>query len=243
MFNINLSKEETRQTVQLCLSKAGYADNIEAKVNIILDGSGSMHTFYQNGTVSALVDRALAVGFHFDDDGSIDVFDFADGQRHRQLEPATQDDHGSYKLDMLGGGTSYSPVVKRMVDFYYKDSKQVIKSGGFCGFFQKKEVIETAPEGRDGHGDNHPVFSIFITDGETWNEGLDQTVITKVLKEHPDLFIQFVGIGNSTFSFLKRLADSNNNCGFAHVQSLSSTSDSDLMTQILSPKAKAILTK
>lgn len=242
MFNLNLSKEQARETVKLCLSKAGYADNVEAKVNIILDGSGSMHSFYMNGTVRALVDRALAVGFHFDDDGSIDVFDFSDGSNHRQLPSATQDDHGSYHLQMLGGGTDYSPVLERMVDFYYKEQQVVKKSGGFCGFFQKKTIETISPEGRDGSSDQHPVFSIFITDGQSWNESADRKVINKILKEHPNLYIQFIGIGTSNFSFLKSF-ENNPNCGFAHVKNLSSTSDEELMTQILSPKAKEILTK
>lgn len=244
-MKLNLSKEETRSLVSFCLSKAGYENGVEAKVNIVLDGSGSMGNLYRNGTVSALVDRALAVGYRFDDDGSIDVFDFANGDRHRPLPQATQDDHGSYMQgkSMLGGGTAYGPVLERVEDFYYGTTEVVKKEGGIFGLFAKKTVTTEAAEGRDGMEDQFPVFTIFVTDGESLQQYEDSQVINRIMKERKDMFVQFVGIGSSSFNFLRQLDSKFENCGFVEVGDLGSISEEDLMMQILSEKAKNVLTK
>ena len=236
-FSLNTSKTELQKALKICLSKQGYADDTEAKVNLIVDGSYSMGNLYQNGTVKALIQRALVIGEKFDDDGAIDVFDFADGDRHRMHEQATQESFDTYNISILGGGTAYAPVVKRMTDFYYKEEKG---SKGFLGLFKKKAK---AAEGRDGMDDKHPVFSIFITDGETLQRDEDQRVLDKILKKHPDMFIQFVGIGRESFSFLRQMEKAHKNAGFTHVSNLSSLTDEELLRSILSEKAKNVLNK
>ena len=51
----------------------------------------------------------------------------------------------------------------------------------------------------------NPVYVIFITDGD--NDDKPQTeAVMKELSQH-GVFIQFVGIGNNDFPFLKRLDD------------------------------------
>lgn len=238
-MNINLSKQEMTQALNIHLEKVGYTDGVEAKVCIVMDGSGSMTGMYRNGTVQGLVNRALVIGDRFDDDGTINVFDFSDGDDHRQLPDATQNDFGTYMEDkcMIGGGTDYSPVIKRVEEFFYKGEKG---SKGFLGFGKK---APTAPEGRDGNGDNFPVYCIFITDGETWHEGEDKKVIQKILNKRKDMFIQFVGIGNSSFKFLRTMASSIDNCGFADVTDFNNTTEEELLRKLLPMEAKDILTQ
>lgn len=243
-MDIKLSKKKAVELVELSLSKAGATGKVEAKVNIVLDGSGSMHHLYRNGTVSALVNRALAVGFKFDDDGTIDVFDFAHGDRHRQLAPAKQSDYGKYSIELLGGGTAYGPVLNRVSDFYYKevDEKVVTKSGGFLGFFQKEEVTHKKgpAKGRDSYEDKHPVFTIFITDGESQQVARDYDTIKSITEKHEDMFIMFVGVGHEKFSFLKGLANDLPNVDFYDAGDLSQ-GDEALFDGILSKKAIKVL--
>ena len=45
-FSLNTSKTELQKALKISLSKQGYADDTEAKVNLIVDGSHSMHNLY-----------------------------------------------------------------------------------------------------------------------------------------------------------------------------------------------------
>lgn len=243
-MNINLSKAKSEEIVNITLSKNGFKSDVEAKVNIIMDNSGSMHSLYSNGTVDALVNRALSIGHKFDDDGTIDVFDFGCGNDHRMLKPATQKDFGKYKIKPKGGGTEYFPVLHRMDKFYNESRLSVEKSGGFLGFFQKEVTVETAPAGRDGVEDDYPVFSIFITDGESLRSLQDMSRISKLLSARPKTFVMFVGLENGSskpnFSLLESLSAANDNADFYNAGDLKQ-GDQALFEGILSRKAYNVL--
>lgn len=244
-MDLNLSKKKAVEIVEISLSKNGFTKPVEAKVNIVLDGSHSMSTLYSNGTVNALVNRALAVGYKFDDDGTIDVFDFSDGDDHRQLRPAKQSDYGEYNPRMLGGGTAYGPVLNRVADFYYKPVQETktVKTGGFLGMFKKEKEVtleEKCPAGRDSFDDKYPVYTIFITDGETLQRARDYDIISKIAKTHKDMFIMFVGIGRENFRFLKDMEAKFDNIGFYDAGDLSQ-GDEELFSGILPTKAKQVL--
>lgn len=237
-MNINFSKEESVKKAKLYLKKAGYADGVEAKVCIVIDGSSSMTSMYSNGTVQSLVDRALVIGHIFDDDGAIDVFDFADGNNNRQLPQATQDDFGSYmdNKHMLGGATSYYPVLKRVDDFYYKtESKRA-----FFGFGKKTEV---AASGRDGLSDDYPVYVLFITDGETLTANSDYDGISALLSKRSDTHIHFVGIGNQQFNFIRTIANENDNATFSAVSGFNNLTEDELLRKLLPVEAKNTIAK
>lgn len=236
-MNINLSKSDAKEITTLILSKKGFSSDIKAKVNVVMDGSGSMSDLYDNGTVSTLVNRILTIGQFFDDDGSIDIFDFSNGDNFRQLEPSTQEDYDrTFKI--LGGGTSYSPVLREVERFYYSTEGM---SSGFLGMFKKK-VFNTVPEGREDANDKQPVFTVFITDGASGEPNKDLAEINDILSKRSDMFIMFVGIssGNVNFGMLKSIAKNNINAGFYDAGDLSQT-DQELFEGILSPKAASIL--
>lgn len=234
-MNINLSKSEAKDITTLVLSKKGFSSDIKAKVNVVLDGSGSMADLYDNGTVSTLVNRILTIGQFFDDDGSIDIFDFSHGDNFRQLEPSTQEDYDrTFKI--LGGGTSYSPVLREVERFYYSTEGM---SSGFLGMFKKK-VTDIVPEGREDANDKQPVFTVFITDGASGEAKKDLKEINDILANHPDMFIMFVGIGKEKFKMLESITENNSNAGFYDAGDLSQN-DQALFEGILSPKAASIL--
>lgn len=234
-MNINLSKSDAKEITTLILSKKGFSSDIKAKVNVVLDGSGSMADLYDNGTVSTLVNRILTIGQFFDDDGSIDIFDFSHGDNFRQLEPSTQEDYDrTFKI--LGGGTSYSPVLREVERFYYSTEGM---SSGFLGMFKKK-VTDIVPEGREDANDKQPVFTVFITDGASGEAKKDLKEINDILANHPDMFIMFVGIGKEKFKMLESITENNSNAGFYDAGDLSQN-DQALFEGILSPKAASIL--
>lgn len=218
---------DLRKKVELVLAKKGFDTNIAAKVCLILDESGSMRNEFNNGTVSNIVDRALAVGYKFDDDGSIDVWSFSDSYQRRP--EASQGDHGKYlQHRMMGGSTVYHGVLGAVADSYFEEKA----TGGFFGIGGKKEVTS-----RDGH----PAFVIFITDGEPDSRGQAVDKVGVILKKYPDMFVQFIGIGASQFPTLDTIASQNENCSLAVIGH--GDSDEDILDKFLNVKARKVLEK
>lgn len=209
--------------VELILTKKGFADNIVARVGIALDESGSMAHMFANGYVSKTVDRALSVGYKFDDNGEIDVWSFSSSVKAR--EPAQQSDFGSYvKHRMLGGSTLYHPVLADIGKHYFG---QPVKSS-FFGF--RKTVQEI---------DNTPVFVAFITDGMPDNENVALDEVSAILKKYPKMFVQFIGIGSGRYAVLKKLASENDNAAFATIEE--GDSDETVLEAFLNSKARKVL--
>lgn len=238
-MNATGSQLDLVKKVELVLEKKGFAKNIVAKVAIVLDESGSVAGMFQDGTISRQVDRALAVGYSFDDDGEIDVWSFAGPGRFVQREPATQDQYGSYlKHSMLSGSTCYHEVLNAVAKDYYAPSfKDVVTEkasvlGKLFGMKDKTKVEVTPAE-------NVPSFVVFITDGMPDNEEQALREVRKVLEAHPKMFVQFIGIGFSKFRTLERLAEENENAAFATIDP--NDSDDVVLDKFLNEKARKVL--
>ena len=80
-----------------------------------------------------------------------------------------------------------------------------------------------------------PAFIIFITDGENSDTFATNAVI-KELSEY-NIFVQFIGIGDEDFDYLKSLDDmkdrKHDNTGFTAVKDMNKMSDEQLYTEIL----------
>ena len=80
-----------------------------------------------------------------------------------------------------------------------------------------------------------PAFIIFITDGENSDTSATNAVI-KELSEY-NIFVQFIGIGDEDFDYLKSLDDmkgrKHDNTGFTAVKDMNKMSDEQLYTEIL----------
>ena len=80
-----------------------------------------------------------------------------------------------------------------------------------------------------------PAFIIFITDGENF----DTNETNKIIKElsNYNIFVQFVGIGNEDFKYLKSLDDMKgrkyDNTGFITVEDMNEMTDEELYTELL----------
>lgn len=191
----------------------------KAQVVFAIDISGSMSTLYSRGVVQELTDRLLGIGMNLDDNQSIDVFAF--GQGNYEIDSATQHNHTNFvngtllKKVRLEGDTRYGGVMKSIVDKYSQQKK---------GFFKK--TVETA---------TIPTYVVFVTDGNN----SDPKEAEKIIRESSDqaIFWQFVGIGNARFDFLQKLDDMSgrflDNADFFSVSDLTRVSDEDLYDKLL----------
>jgi hypothetical protein len=151
-------------------------------------------TFTVLGVIQKFAERILALGCRFDDDGSIDIFLFADracnagemkiGNLQAQLiQQMVNRSH-------VGGGTSYGPAIEEIRKFYFSKNS----------FFSSLLSIgkRTAPLKA-----KMPVYVMFVTDGDTSDESIAEEQIRS--SSYEPIFWQFMAIGRGGFSFLRKL--------------------------------------
>lgn len=227
---IDLSKKAKIQ-----LEKKQLLD-VKAEIVFVIDTSYSMGSLYNNGTVQELVDRLLGIGMNMDTNKSIDVFSFSD--RAKEVGRADEKNHMDYVESnriVVNGGTNYAPVMKLILDKYASSKK-----GFFSGLFSSKNKNQEIP-----------TFVFFITDGDNSDKS-DATELIKESSNQP-IFWQFVGIGNTNFSFLEKLDTMSgrflDNANFFQVNDIASISDDELYSRLLNEfptwlqqaKAKGVL--
>lgn len=157
------------------LEKKGLGEHT-ARVALCLDISGSMFDLYRSGKMQALVERVLAVGVRFDDDGQVDCFLF--GEKAHQPPPIGIDNFHSYVADVQGrygleGSTYYGKVMQLIRQHYFGTSGP-----------------RNAP-----HRDQTPVYVMFVTDGQTMDQQVTRDQV--VASSYEPLFWQFMAIGDS----------------------------------------------
>ena len=220
---VNLSK------CMVSLSKNTSIDlgNMRAKVVVAFDYSGSMSHLYKNGTVQNTLNRLVPLGLTFDDNGTIDVFLFQDDYRKiTDLNLSNYEDYVTNVINTSGyrmGGTNYAPVLRAII------TGDDISYGGFFGFGSKS--YSTAPIVDDGD----PTFILFLTDGENFDKRETDDIIRRC--SLMNVFIQFIGIGYSSFKYLQKLDEMEgrvrDNTGFSRMIDLDEADDKELYTNVL----------
>lgn len=213
---INFEKEHKSRVdlVKKEISNVGLS-NQKAQIVVVVDISGSMDYILRDGTVQNAFDRILPLALQFDDDGKIDVWLFHD-KAFNHKTPFTLRNRDSFvqreivsKYDL--GGTSYSPIITELSSKY--------KSAGKAGFFSKSD----------------PAYIVFLTDGDCGDYQPSENAIKKASSS--GIFWQFIGIGNSSFSFLEKLDTMSgrtvDNANFFHVNDLNYISDQELYKRML----------
>lgn len=216
---LNLSKEESLMQLNLkkdliqslCLEKKELHD-LTARVAVVMDFSGSMEPLYKRGTVQAILDRLLPVAMQFDDNGEMEVWLFSNS--FTRMPDISLDNYYNYLKNEKVlkkynmGGTRYAPVINDVVNKYTYEDKS-----------------------------NLPTLVLFITDGDNFSDDRVKTTeaITKASK-HP-IFWQFVGIGDSSFSYLEELDEMKgryiDNANFFAVNDLMNITDEELYNRLL----------
>lgn len=150
-----------------------------AAVYLVLDYSGSMRPYYEDGSVQALADRVLGLSAHLDDDGRVPVVFFStEVDAVEEISLAGHEGRVTAIAAGLGhmGKTAYDAAMEAVID-HYLDS-----------------------------GSSAPALVIFQTDGGPLNKVATERYLCKAARL--PLFWQFVGFGNtrsSQFDFLRRL--------------------------------------
>lgn len=210
---IDMSKhQENLEKVVINMSKGQKIDMTKhtARVAVAMDYSGSMSNLFNNGSVQDTITRLLPIALRFDDNGELECWLFSNDQR--RLEAVTIKNYKNYVRDVMKKSGMYMggtnyAPVLRGIVYYYKD-------------------IEPS---------TIPAFIIFITDGDNWDKDETNEIIRELSKYN--IFIQFVGIGNERFDYLKSLDDmkgrKNDNTGFIAVKDMCKMTDEELYTELL----------
>lgn len=194
---IDLSKK-----AGISLAKHNLAGE-RAAVYEVLDYSGSMRSFYRDGSVQTFTERVLAAAVHLDDDGSIPVIPFS-SVAHPLLEVSVDNYEGRVQamVDSLGhmGSTNYAAAMRAVIEHYRAS------------------------------GATAPALVIFQTDGSPDSRRDAEKVLCEAA--HLPIFWQFVGFGNDSFDFLRKLDELAvpkkriiDNAGFFHAGSNPSAMD------------------
>ena len=203
---LSLAKKAT-----ISLQKKGLTQ-LQARVGLVLDASGSMNSQYQKGRVQEVIERLLPLAVHFDDDGSLDCWGFA--QYPQQLSAVTlanyvgyiEREKGGWRLWPLGARINDEPAVIRKVIDFYQQSK-----------------------------DKTPAYVLFISDGGVGSSKAIKELIISAAKL--PIFWQFVGVGGSDYGILERLDDMKgrvvDNCNFFALDDLHDVSEQDLYDRLL----------
>lgn len=210
---IDMSKSaENLNKVLIDMSKGSKIDMTKhvARVALAMDYSGSMDRLYYNGSVQNVITRLLPIALKFDDNGELESWLFSD--REERLPAVSVNNYKTYvQKVMMKARMSMSGTnyapVLKDMVKYYKD-------------------IEPS---------SVPAFIIFITDGENF----DKAETNKIIKElsNYNIFVQFIGIGNEKFTYLKSLDNMegrvHDNTGFTAVKDMNKMTDGELYTELL----------
>jgi hypothetical protein len=160
------------------LTKHGL-DDLRAAVYLVVDHSGSMKPYYDDGSVQALADRVLGLSAHLDDDGRVPVVFFST-DIDAVTDIALTGHEGRIEQIAAGlghmGRTSYHLAMDAVID-HYLDS-----------------------------GATAPALVVFQTDGGPINKLAAERYLCKA--SQLPLFWQFVGFGDPgsrQFEFLRKL--------------------------------------
>lgn len=210
---IDMSKSaENLNKVLIDMSKGSKIDMTKhvARVALAMDYSGSMDRLYYNGSVQNVIIRLLPIALKFDDNGELESWLFSN--QEERLPAVNVNNYENYvqKVMMkarMSMGGTNYAPVLKDMVKYYKD-------------------IEPS---------SVPAFIIFITDGENF----DKAETNKIIKElsNYNIFVQFIGIGNEKFTYLKSLDSMegrvHDNTGFIAVKDMNKMTDGELYTELL----------
>ena len=203
---IDLTKKSLVQ-----LEKKNLLD-VQARVALVLDASGSMNHQYHNGDVQKVVDRLMPLAINFDNDGSFECWAFA--QYTTQLDDVTLTNVNQFIQTTKRGWRNWQvgarinqeiPAIEAVINYYQQ------------------------------FDDGIPVYVLFISDGGVGSGRQMQKVLTQAATL--PIFWQFVGIGGRNYGVLEKLDDMAgrivDNCNFFALDRITGISDERLYELLL----------
>ncbi|MFJ9574721.1 VWA domain-containing protein [Streptomyces bacillaris] len=162
-----------------------------AAVYLVLDRSGSMRSFYGDGSVQRLAEQALGLAAHFDDDGIVPLTFFS-----------TEVHTHKVRRGLLSRS---SKTIDIALNDYQGRVGAIHKGLGHMGRTNYATAMEAVIEHYQQSKTNAPAFVIFQTDGAP--DDKEQTTALLQQAAKLPIFWQFVGFGNDPFTYLRRLDD------------------------------------
>ena len=203
---IDLTKKSLVQ-----LEKKNLLD-VQARVALVLDASGSMNHQYHNGDVQKVVDRLMPLAINFDNDDSFECWAFA--QYTTQLDDVTLTNVNQFIQTTKRGWRNWQvgarinqeiPAIEAVINYYQQ------------------------------FDDGIPVYVLFISDGGVGSGRQMQKVLTQAATL--PIFWQFVGIGGRNYGVLEKLDDMTgriiDNCNFFELERITGISDERLYELLL----------
>ena len=203
---IDLTKKSLIQ-----LEKKNLLD-VQARVALVLDASGSMNHQYHNGDVQKVVDRLMPLAINFHNDGRFECWAFA--QYTTQLDDVTLSNVNQFIETTKRGWRNWQvgarineeiPAIEAVINYYQQ------------------------------FNDGVPVYVLFISDGGVGSGRQMQKVLTQAAML--PIFWQFVGIGGRNYGVLEKLDDMTgrivDNCNFFALDRITSISDERLYELLL----------
>jgi hypothetical protein len=192
-----------------------------AQVALALDISGSMVDLFDRGVVQQVVERVLALSVKFDDNGAVDIFLFGAGDY--AVGELKEAEFFGYVDRVIRAGydlesdTCYAGAIQRITRHYAPPPRLF---GSLLG------RTATKPD---------PAYVLFVTDGD--NSDPVETEQALIAASDKPIFWQFVGVGTSNFSFLKRLDTMPgrhiDNANFFQVNDIARIDDGELYRRLL----------
>lgn len=192
--------------------------NVQARVALVLDASGSMNWQYKNGDVQRIVNRLMPLAINFDDDGQFECWAFAN--LTTQLDDVNLNNVNDFINQTQLGWKNWHvgarinneiPAIEAVIDYFYPQSKKSIAQS------------------------NLPVYVLFISDGGVGNRRQMEKILTECA--NLPIFWQFVGVGGSNYGVLEKLDDLQgrvvDNCNFFALDHIKSVSDERLYELLL----------
>ena len=215
--SLNLNKEESLKQLNLrkekisslCLEK-NELNGLTARVCLVLDFSGSMEPLYLNGKVQQLIERLLPIAMQFDDNGEMECWLFSND--YHRISDISLDNYYNYIKN------------ENLLNDYYM--------GGTNYSPVMKDVVRkySVEEPMD-----IPTLVLFITDGDNFDKS--ETTREMIQASRHPIFWQFVGIGNSEFTYLEQLDEMEgryvDNANFFPATDLDRISDDELYHRLL----------
>lgn len=210
---IDMSKhQENLNKVVIDMSKGSKIDMSKhtARVALAMDYSGSMSELYEFGEVQKAITRLLPIALKFDDNGELETWLFSNN--YKMLDTMTIKNYDGYvkkvmrRSGIIMGGTSYSPVLEDIVEYY-----------------------------KDKHPSDIPAFVMFITDGENNDHRDTESIIRELSNYNMFVQFVGIGDENFNFlekldDLTGRKTD---NTGFIKVEDINKMTDEELYTEML----------
>ena len=202
-MSISLLKER-EEKVKICLKKKTDID-IKAKVNFILDVSGSMNNDIRLGKVQNAVERIFPIARILDDDKSLGMYSFSCSVR--KFHDITLENYIGYvdsvKNQFELSGTYYYPFLKLIYNEF------------------KVEKL--------------PVFNIVITDGDNDDKTKSEEIIIRNSHKNVFWQFVGIGYSSFSFlERLDKLRGRiNDNANFFHINDLEKITDKELYDRLL----------